>query len=68
MVLASRTLAGEILSRTYGFVGSEIDLVRRGLIRGGWLDGLKARVLLTLLLRRARGEDARAVFIAWQAT
>lgn len=52
VVLASRTGAGETLASTYGFPGGEIDLQRRGLVRSGWLDGLKARVLLTLLLRR----------------
>ncbi len=52
VVLASRTGAGETLASTYGFPGGEIDLQRRGLVRSGWLDGLKARVLLALLLRR----------------
>lgn len=51
VILASRTGAGDTLARTYGFPGGEIDLQRRGLIRAGWLDGLKAKVLLTLLLR-----------------
>ena len=63
VVLASRTGAGETLSSTYGFPGGEIDLQRRGLVRSGWLDGLKARMLLVLLLRRGdldreRLEDA----------
>lgn len=66
VVLASRVLAGEVLAHTYGFAGSEIDLIQSGLIRSGWLDGLKARVLLTLLLRRGRKDDAAAVFEAWQ--
>lgn len=57
VALASRTGTGEVLRATYGFPGSETDLIARGLIPAGWLDGPKARVLMTLLLR-AGGDDS----------
>src|SRR5690606_28276013 len=68
IILASRTGAGSTLERTYSFPGSEIDLQRRGLIRSGWLDGLKSKILLTLLLRRGINDrDAIArQFQAWK--
>lgn len=64
VVLATRAAAGPVLEHTYGAVGSERDLLARGLINAGLLDAYKARVLLLVCL--ACGYDdaqLRAAFV-----
>ena len=60
VVLAARTHAGATLERSYGYAGSERDLIGRGLIPSGDLGAAKARVLLMLLLMAGAGRAAVA--------
>jgi L-asparaginase len=55
VVLASRAMTGPVFTSTYGYPGAEIDLIKRGLIPAGYLSGLKARLLLSLVMRDRKG-------------
>lgn len=50
VVLSTRVPGGAVFEKSYGFAGSEIDLIRRGLIPAGILPPHKARLLLACLI------------------
>lgn len=57
VVLATRCSAGTALTKSYGFPGSESDLVSKGVMVAKGLTGVKARLKLTLAL--ASGDCGR---------
>lgn len=65
VVLASRCGAGPVLVATYGFAGSESDLLRRGLLPAARLHPYKARVLLRALLAAGASRDEVVAAFAW---
>ncbi|MEO8280623.1 MAG: asparaginase [Ideonella sp.] len=58
VVLATRVRGGRVCTRTYGFAGSEIDIIGRGVIPCGNLSSAKARMLLTMLLANQASPQA----------
>ena len=65
VVLTSRTGSGELLRNTYRYHGSETELLEAGAIAAGMLDGLKARILLSLCLAAdPAGENVASAFHA----
>lgn len=67
VVFSSRTRGGRVLSNTYGQLGAEIDLIRRGLVPSRDLDALKARLLLSLLLMAGAVEQfEQHAILSWR--
>lgn len=63
VVLATRVSSGPVLTRTYGFPGSEMDLIARGAMPGGYLAGVKACLLLRLLVAHQwKGEQLQSAY------
>lgn len=64
VVMATRAGDGPTHEASYGYAGSEVDLLARGVITAGWLHPRKARVLLAELLRQgAGGGEAKEEFV-----
>lgn len=57
VVIATRTGSGSTARSTYGFNGSEMDLLRRGALMAGFVCPRKARILLWLLVGCGRQDE-----------
>jgi len=63
VILCSRTGEGRVCAHTYDYVGSERDLLQRGVFLGGQLSALKARITLVLAL----ADDHRTIPVVFES-
>ncbi|MHC8297989.1 asparaginase [Pseudomonas sp. ZS1P83] len=57
VIVATRTGSGSTAQSTYGFIGSEMDLISKGALMAGFLCPRKARILLWLLVGCQRQDE-----------
>ncbi|KNH25393.1 asparaginase [Pseudomonas syringae] len=57
VIIATRTGSGSTAQSTYGFIGSEMDLIRKGASMAGFLCPRKTRILLWLLVGCQRQDE-----------
>ena len=57
VIVATRTGSGSTAQSTYGFIGSEMDLIRKGASMAGFLCPRKTRILLWLLIGCQRQDE-----------
>ena len=57
VLVATRTGSGPTTEASYGFIGSEMDLIDRGAVMCGFLCPYKARILIWLLIGCGLGRD-----------
>ena len=66
VVLCSRVRAGIVYTQTYGFAGSEMNLIEKGVVPSGRLGPSKSRLLLSLLI--SSGSSQAAIRTAFALT
>lgn len=67
VIVCSRTGAGSTTDAVYGYKGAEIDLLKNGVMMGGWLCPRKTRLLLyAVLCNDLQGEQRDAFLAAWR--
>ena len=57
VIIATRTGSGSTAQSSYGFIGSEMDLIRKGASMAGFLCPRKARILLWMLIDCQRQDE-----------
>lgn len=63
IIIASRTYTGPTTRKTYGYKGSEVDMIASGALMSGYLSALKARLLLWAFL--AQGLSLEQINAHW---
>ncbi len=66
VIVCSRTGSGSTTYATYGYAGSEIDLQQHGMLMGGWLSAVKARIfLLACLWNKLDKNEIKTMLNIW---